>query len=215
MIQLTKRTKPTKLASNGSNWTSTLMSLVNSNAKIPDHVWGQYREDDIKKVVKEETGGKCVYCETYVTHQYPGDIEHIIPKSKYPRLTFIWSNLTFVCYWCNNHKRDYVEKGEAKLLNPYKDQIKEHLVCAGPLLMHINGSKRGELTSKIIKLNRKDIVDRRIDKMNELQSLIDKYERENVIPLKELLRQELIEFTYSENEYSYMCFCYLSSIGLM
>lgn len=215
MIQITKLAKPQVLVDNALNWTKTVMNYVNNGQKIPDNHKNKYSHTDIKNQVKLETKEKCVYCESHVTHQYPGDIEHIIPKAIYPRLTFNWSNLTFACYWCNNGKRDYVEKNEAKLINPYKDKISEHLHFFGPLMMHINQSKRGEITWKQIKLNRKELIDRRIDKIKELQNLIDKYDREIVPALKAILLNEIKEFCETEREFSYVCICYLKEKGLI
>ena len=60
----------------------------------------RYSRPEIKAELIAETKGKCAYCESKITHIYPGDIEHIIPKSIFPRLTFTWANLTLGCYWC-------------------------------------------------------------------------------------------------------------------
>lgn len=203
MVELNKQPKPEILKEKGNQWTQDLMSYVHSDKNIPENIGGRYRHDQIKTAVKLETSEKCAYCECKVTHQYPGDVEHIIPKSAYRRLTFIWGNLSFVCYWCNNHKRDFIDKS-CKLLNPYRDQIDLHLQAFGPLIMHINQSKRGELTWREIKLNRKELIDRRTEELEDLQNLIDKYEAESSSGLKELLRQELISCTEGEAEFSFV-----------
>lgn len=215
MIQLTVFPKPQVLVDNDEDWTKTLMEFINNGQNVPDADKNRYRHADIKTQVKSETNEKCVYCESKVSHQYPGDIEHIIPKAIYPRLTFTWKNLTFVCYWCNNHKRDYVGKNSSKLLNPYNDVISEHLYFFGPLLMHINNSVRGEITWKQIKLNRKELIDRRSDKLKELQNLIDKYEREVILALKQILLNEILDFANEDQEYSFACNCYLSAKGII
>lgn len=209
MIQLFKLAMPQVLVDNVTNWTRTIMTFINNGQAIPNADKNRYNHVDIKNRVIEETNGKCAYCESFVTDQYPGDIEHLIPKSIYPRLTFNWSNLSFSCYWCNNHKRDYVGKHEAKLINPFKDEINQHLQFFGPLLMHINDSKRGELTWKTIKLNRPELIDRRTDKIKDLQNLIDKYEREGTQALKDILFNEILDFSQADSEFSYACNCYL------
>ena len=212
MIKVVKRLKPQVLIDNGLKWTKDLMHYVYNGTNAPDHIKGRYRHPDIKSEVSLETNGKCVYCESYVSHQYPGDIEHIIPKSVYPRLTFSWNNLSFVCYWCNNHKRATVDK-KCKLLNPYNDKIQEHLRAFGPIVMHINGSKRGELTLLEIKLNRKELIERRKDAIIVLQNLIDKFERETVVALKEILRQEIVDSCNSDKEFSFYLNQYLVDRG--
>lgn len=214
MIKLNKQPKPQILQNNGSSWTQQLMRYVNNGNDIPAHVGGRYRHDKIKDAIKIETKEKCAYCESKVTHQYPGDVEHIIPKAVYRRLTFIWNNLSFVCYWCNNHKRDYVDK-TCKLMNPYKDKIEKHLQPFGPLIMHINQSKRGEMTWREIQLNRKELIERRTEELEDLQNLIDKYEAETTPGLKEILRLELIDQTKPDSEYSFVKKQYLVDRGII
>ncbi len=209
MIQLRKLDKPEVLVDNALDWTKTAMEYVHKGVEIPKKDKNRYNHKDVKRQLKIETSEKCAYCESHVSDQYPGDIEHIIPKAAYPRLSFSWSNLTYCCYQCNNNKRNYVGKRMAKLVNPYKDQIQHHLRFFGPLIMHVNNSKRGELTWKKIGLNRKELVDRRADKIKDLQNLIDKYEREDISELKEILLNEILEFHNSSEEFSYACECYL------
>lgn len=215
MIQLKKLDKPKVLVKNAEKWTKTVMSYVNKDQEIPKNHKNKYNHSEVKTQIKNETNCKCSYCESHVTDQYPGDIEHIIPKAIYPRLTFNWSNLTFSCYWCNNNKRDYVAKHEAKLINPYKDEISQHLVFLGPILIHVNESKRGELTWKKIGLNRKELIDKRTDKILELKNLIDKYQREELPELKDILLNEIKEFSSSTKEFSYACECFLKTEKLI
>lgn len=201
MINLTKKPKPTILINKGVEWTNKLLGHIKDGSEIPDGLKSNYRHPEIKNAVKEETKCKCVYCESMITHQYPGDVEHIIPKSVYPRLTFTWNNLSFVCYWCNNNKRATIDK-LCKLLNPYRDNIDLHLQAFGPMIMHINNSKRGELTWREIKLNRKELIDRRVEAIKDLQNLIDKYHSEHYPSLKEILHMEILDNVDSDKEYS-------------
>lgn len=209
MIKLESLDKPQILVDRAFDWTKDLMSYIKKGLVIPPNIKNKYRHPQVKENVKLETKEKCVYCESKITHQYPGDIEHIVPKSVYPRLTFYWKNLTFVCSICNNRKRDYVAKNEAKLLNPYVDYIEDHLRFFGPLMINLEGSKRGEITWKKIDLNRGELIDRRCDKLKDLQNLIDKYNRETIAELKEILLNEIIEFSDADKEYSYACNCFL------
>jgi uncharacterized protein (TIGR02646 family) len=178
---------------NGDAWTKELMYDYYETGIIDKSKQVRYNNPEIKQALKKETKEKCAYCESKITHIYPGDIEHIIPKSIYPRLTYTWSNLTFGCYWCNNKKRDFLDK-VCKLLNPYKDKTKKHIRAFGPLIMHINSSKRGEMTWRKLELNRTELRDKRQEKIEELQLLIDKYNSENTQTLKDLIEAEIIDF---------------------
>lgn len=213
MIGLKKIAKPQILVDEGGQWTEEVMSNVYNGLEIPNASINRYRHPEIKEQVKVETSEKCIYCESKVSHTYPGDIEHIIPKSKYPRLAFTWSNLTYVCFWCNNNKRAFLSR-ETPLLNPYKDDIKEHLRAFGPILFHTNGSARGELTHKKIKLNRKELRDRRFDAISDLQNLLDKYIRETDPDLKDILKNELFEMADKQKEYAFFMQQYLEDNGI-
>jgi len=169
--------------------------IVNKSKQI------KYNKPDIKQAIISETKEKCAYCESKVTHIYPGDIEHIIPKAIYPRLTFNWNNLTLGCFWCNNKKRDFLSK-ECMLLNPYKDKTNEHLRAFGPIIFHINNSKRGEITWRQLELNRPELREKRLEKIEELQTLIDKFNAEDIIALKTLIENEILDYI-NRSEFSF------------
>ncbi len=80
------------------------------------------------------------------------------------------------------------------LLNPYTDSTVLHLKAFGPLIFHINSSKRGELTWRILELNRLELREKRREKIEELQIMIDKYNLENNQYLKGLIEKEILEF---------------------
>jgi len=201
MIRLIKLTVPNILSVNSTTWTSELMNLINSNQPVPPAIANRYNHPQIKSQVKAETFDKCCYCESKVTQVYPGDIEHLIPKSKFPRLTYTWKNMTFSCSICNNRKRDYLNKPNP-LLNPYKDNPSQHLRAFGPFISQINGDTRGEITVKKLDLNRADLRERRTDILKSLSRLLDKFHKEQDQGLKQILKDELLECAETKNEYS-------------
>lgn len=193
MIELAKKPKPQLLVDNGDAWTADLMREFYKTGVINKTKQNRYSRTEIKDVLVNETNGKCAYCESKVTHIYPGDIEHIIPKSIFPRLTFTWQNLTFGCYWCNNKKRNFLDRANM-MLNPYKDKISEHIRAFGPLICHINSSQRGEITWRKLELNRPELRDKRREKIEELQLLIDKYNLTQNQTLRGLIESEILDF---------------------
>jgi len=58
-----------------------------------------------------------------------------------------------------------------KILNPYVDDISEHLLFISPLVVSINNSLRGEITCKKLKLNRPKLIEKRSEKILQLQGL--------------------------------------------
>lgn len=212
MIPLFKKGKPQILIDNETEWTQNLIKYIDEGVlykDIAEKHKNLYREITIKDAIIAETNEKCAYCESKLLHIEFGDIEHIKPKSKFPNLSFNWENLTLACTVCNNNKRAYWEEGENELINPYVDDISEHLVFIGPLLVHINNSSRGEITWRKLKLNRIELIEKRSEKILQLQNLISQYGKESNAVLKEILRGEIIDFVAEDKEFSFAGLCYL------
>jgi 5-methylcytosine-specific restriction endonuclease McrA len=65
----------------------------------------------VKEKLFNQCLGCCAYCRRSVGHYgWAWHIEHVIPKSKYPELTFDMSNLTVGCVHCNQWKGARVDK---------------------------------------------------------------------------------------------------------
>lgn len=131
-----------------------------------------YKHSRNKTALKSASYGKCMYCECKVDHVYPGDIEHIKPKSKFKHLEFEWDNLGYVCSICNNKKGDHFDL-DTPLINPYDEYPEKYITFSGTCIMEKRGSERGDLTIKIIDLNRKELVEKRLEKQNQLRDTIN------------------------------------------
>lgn len=160
-----------------------------------------YKNSENKRALINASHGKCIYCESRVVHISFGDVEHIKPKSKYPALKFVWTNLGYVCTKCNNAKKDKYDDS-TPYINPYDEDPKEHLVAVGALLKHKAGSERGELTTIDIDLNRSDLVEKRLEKIKYIERAIDACMRTSNIKLKELGLKDLLKECGPDKEYS-------------
>ena len=139
MIPLNKIPEPQILTNNKTKWTKEYLSALKKEIPMTNTIRNRYKRKEIKEALIKETSGKCAYCESKLLHISYGDIEHILPKSKYPELYVEWTNLTLSCELCNrNGKNDYYDK-ENPLLNPYIDNPYEHLLAYGPIMMNHNG----------------------------------------------------------------------------
>lgn len=207
MIRLIKTSKPDILQLQGNAWTNEVMQFYYSGSPIPKLAIDRYRHPQIKSALVVETSDKCAYCESHITDTYPGDIEHILPKSVFPRWAFYWNNLTLACSICNNKKSDYVSKS-MPLLNPYKDDITAYLVAIGPIIMHKDSSERGEFAIMKLKLNRPALRERRLDAIRSFQNMLDKYNRAVNQSIKGLYKDELLEMLQSDKEYAFTLQCY-------
>ncbi len=75
-------------------------ALANSNYKHPKN----------KQALHDASFGKCMYCESHVSHIDYAHVEHIKPKAdgKYPYLKYVWDNLGYSCAICNVNKDEYL-----------------------------------------------------------------------------------------------------------
>ncbi|EKF9297368.1 HNH endonuclease [Vibrio cholerae] len=211
MRAINKKPKPQVLVDNEDLWL-TAFKADQSNATKKY----RYRDKKIKEALREETGYKCVYCESKIGHNTPGDIEHKIPSSKNIDLHFTWANLTIACTECNRRKNDYYEEG-AEFLDPYSDEVEQLVEHHGPIVYWKAGSKRAEITVRTLELNsqsRMPLILNKMEKLEEVSNLFERYESEPNETLKSLLKRKLIEMTEVNSEYSGMILEALSKKGL-
>lgn len=201
MIKLTKGAVPQVILEHGAAWTSVWVDHVENGTVISEADKGRYRHPQIKSAIVQETAEKCAYCESKVTHTYPGDVEHLLPKRRRPDLFVEWPNLTLGCSVCNNRKGDYYSE-EEPLVNPYVDNPAEHIVFHGPLAFHVSGSARGERTSRRLGLSRTPLVERRSERVTSLKPLIDRWAEQDEGELKDLLLAAIREELADEQEYA-------------
>jgi 5-methylcytosine-specific restriction endonuclease McrA len=179
------------------------LDLIAANDTVPQALLNAYKDPRVKADLKSETHSKCAYCESQVNHVYPGDVEHLKAKSKYPQRRLEYDNLTFACSQCNNLKRDY-DDPTGPILDPYIDAPELHLVASGPLIFGRTDSAKGRVTAAILALNRPALFDRRRDRLESIYSLALVYARETVGALKRVAKNQLLMEMGDNAEYSFV-----------
>jgi len=211
MRHLTKLEKPEALAENEEAWlTDYLADKGNGTKKY------RYRHPEIKQRLKEETGFKCVYCESKIGHNTPGDIEHKVPSSKDDTHHFVWDNLTIACTECNRRKNDYYEIGE-EFLDPYNDNVEDMLEHYGPLVFWKTGENRAEITIRQLQLNneaRAQLIFQKMSKLDALANLIERWSNEVNGNLKSLLLMQIEEMCQVNSEFSAMVLSVIKRKGI-
>ncbi len=153
MIKLVKRPQPEVLVENKERWTDEYAAYKRGE-DVPKAAARRYADRTVQEALKLETARKCAYCESRIEHiDYP-HVEHILPKAKRPDLVCDWPNLTLACTKCNLAKDDYYEP-DCELVNPYRDEIGDHLIFAGAHVYH-RSNDRGLVTIDQIDLNRSE-----------------------------------------------------------
>ncbi|MDM8563772.1 retron system putative HNH endonuclease, partial [Candidatus Marithioploca araucensis] len=86
----------------------------------PKFYWHRYKNRSVHDILLEEleqlTANHCTFCDGYpLGAQSRQTIEHFRPKSKYPKLAYVWHNLFLCCDVCQNAKGEHYDK---KLIKP-------------------------------------------------------------------------------------------------
>lgn len=163
---------------------------------------GDYKHPDNKLALKASTFDKCMYCESKITHIDYGDIEHIKPKSKYPLLEFTWSNLGFACTICNRTYKKNKYDENTPLLNPYEEEPSDYIICNGAILFSKQGNERGELSIIDLGLNRVELIEKRQEKINEIDKVIQACFRTSNLTIRNNALNELKNESNEDKEYS-------------
>lgn len=169
MRRLSKTTPPDVVTRSAVAWTTAYSSSLNKPAHQRPTPW---RNQAILAALKEETLGKCAYCEAVIGDVSYPHVEHLLPKHHRPDLVVEWQNLTLACAVCNQNKSDYYD-ATAPLLNPYKDEPSKHLSWHGPLVVGEPGSGPGRRTVDKLRLSRPELLIERARRIQQLHRLIE------------------------------------------
>ena len=213
MRRLEKGPEPEVLVESKERWTAEYHARLAGHPEAPAVVATRYNHPKIKAAVRRETHDKCAYCERKISHTQPGDIEHILPKSRFPGLVCEWHNMTFACRTCNQCKGDYHDP-DAPMVDPYREEPRRFLRAFGPMVDGDDPQGRGMLTVRRCRLNRSDLLEWRAEVVVKLQPLVEMWKGEDEGGRKETLEQELLRFADERAEYTLITRAYLQSHGI-
>ncbi len=88
-------------------------------------------KDELKTKIRDRSESRCPYCGTI---DNPFNVDHILPRSKYPEFSMFNHNLIGVCSSCNTRYKgdDFILGGERQFFNPYIDTFiddNQFLIC--------------------------------------------------------------------------------------
>lgn len=96
-----------------------------------------YRTSEVKRLLLASSENRCAICSRVIydfnnigKNNIPNifTIEHMVPKSRNPKLIFEWANMIPCCVNCNN-SRDDKEYDEKLYINPCSDCDFESFIC--------------------------------------------------------------------------------------
>lgn len=177
MIEVTRLPEPGVLRRNAPRWRRKLLDAQTKKEK--KRAEAKYRHREVKRVLVTMFSGKCAYCESQIRHIEYGHIEHYKPTSRFPELTFTWSNLLLACGVCNGPEfkgaRFPDEADGGPLVNPCDEDPSDHFQFqynSGTRLASVYGTtRRGETTERILGLNRPELRAFRSKQVRKLAAL--------------------------------------------
>lgn len=209
MRNIAKLSEPTILTEKREEWKAALLSNPSEHNK------NKYRQSEIKAHLLDETYCKCVYCESKIGHNCPGDIEHKIPKSARPDLIFEWNNMTISCNECNRRKADYYVPS-CMFLDPNNDDVENLVQHVGPLVFNRPGNVRSEVTVRMLELNslkeRPSLISRKMEKLESIKNLAERIATIENTTLKSFLLEQLTESYDISSEFSGMTKTYVMGL---
>lgn len=198
MIKLTKGDKPEVLVKNGQSWKAEYIAGMEAG-NLKDTQRYRYRHPCIKEALRAETHEKCAYCESKISHIHPGETDHILPVSRRHDLCVDWDNLTLVCSECNRRKSDYYNE-EEPLVNPYVDEPSDHLIFCGPMVLHRDAM--GFRTTRKIELSRTQLIERKQERIEQLNMLVQQWRETPDGPTRQFLKEEIMKYAADDAEFA-------------
>lgn len=201
MIRIEKAEKPKVLEDNAVAWAQEYLGMLEAGVAVPDRVRFRYRHSDIKTTLRSESSDKCIYCESKISHVFPGETDHLAPVSERPDLYVTWENLGYVCKDCNQWKGAYYDEDEP-LIDPFSVDPSEHLAFFGPVVFQQPGDLLGFRTIHRLKLCRGALLERRREMLEGLQVMIDQWSNMPEGPTRDLFKSQVVEQADRTHEYS-------------
>jgi 5-methylcytosine-specific restriction endonuclease McrA len=208
VINIAKAPKPAVLNAKEEEWKNEYLALLDGDENIPKAARTRYRHVDVKSTLREESHDKCIFCESKISHTFPGETDHIIPVSKMPEKIVDWSNLGYVCKECNRKKSDYYDAA-LPLINPFIDEPSEYLHFLGPMVIAKTGNRRGQLTVELLELSRVALIERKIERIDKVKALLDRAAAFPEGEAKDFLLSQVREEAAPAKEYSATIKAYL------
>ena len=143
-------------------------TLINSTKE-----WEKFSNTKLKKETLKSLQDMyaycCAYCEGEIESVTSGHIEHLKPKSLFPKLMFDYNNLHYSCPKCNLNKR---EKYDERMIDPTVDNPEEHIYFKGISAKAYD--ERGQIMIDNFKLNDAERTRSKANLLNELDEDIQR-----------------------------------------
>ena len=180
-----------------------------------------YGHETVKESLEIIQNFKCCFCESKYKHITSGDVEHFRPKAGYSQgvglqftrpgyfwLAYDWTNLLVSCEVCNRRKKgNYfplsnpnsrsttyssdITIEEPWFINPSIIDPESHITFYKEVPMHI--SFQGAKTIIYLELDRPELNEMRLQKLNDLKTLENSYVISAGYPTEDRILENLLD----------------------
>lgn len=164
MIRVQRGPQPESFTERARTWMNRFQEELKRNPELAvTQFWSrirpQLRQD--AEVLYRTAHGKCAFCESVMAHVSAPHIEHYRPKQKFPDLVFAWNNWLLSCGRCNDTKWAHFPDcgGQPCLIDPASEDPALHIEFCG--YIPVSKTRRGEITIKLIGLDRSPLEEER------------------------------------------------------
>lgn len=179
MMKMQRPQQPAWLKENYKKWGRRFKKKLENPAKKDEFVWATHQKTKVNVklllILRNATKKHCAFCDDKIKK---GTIEHFRPTSKFPLLSYVWKNLFPSCNDCQEKKNEFdrdllkpdLEDYEFRryfLYNPFSGKID-----VNPQASETEKTK-AEITIKIYKLNRAELIEDRLDCFENYQNVAD------------------------------------------
>ncbi len=199
-----------------------------------------YADDSVKAALVTAQHGKCAFCESRITHDQPGDVEHFRPKKGIARgkslsrpgyywLAYDWENLLFACALCNRrHKRnsfpllpgspkarshvDVVSKEQPLFIHPANEEPETMIGFRAHIPYARGGNIRARQTIQELGLKRKELMEVRAKHLARLRLLVEAASKLPRGSVRAKIEKHLQEATHDSEPFSSMVRSFLAAI---
>ena len=179
MMKMQRPQQPDWLKENYKKWGKRFRRKLKNPNKKDDFIWATYQKAKVNTkllpILRSATKKHCAFCDDKIKK---GTIEHFRPTSKHPLLSYFWHNLFPSCNDC----QEKGSKFDKKLLKPDREdyEFRRYFLYnpfSGEIEVNPKASEvekiSAETTIRIYKLNRKELIEVRLDCFEHYQNVAD------------------------------------------
>ncbi|MCB1132300.1 MAG: hypothetical protein KDN05_14310, partial [Verrucomicrobiae bacterium] len=166
MHRWTRPPEPAELSAKCEELTKAFIAEKNASGKTPHCKWPHVTNADgevetLQKMFSRHTHEHCNYCDSIMRYSSRDTIDHFLPKSIFPDLSYAWENLYLCCDGCQRKGTDF----DREVLRPDEPGYS----FARYFRFHLDGNisviarkdpdrRRAEITIRVLKLDHPDLI---------------------------------------------------------